>query len=151
MLKLDDLKSIIMLSHLTDTMLERIIKVTLVTKVDAGKYIFREGDYANHLYAVLEGKVALELEKTADTVIMIDAISRGYSFGFSSLVDTEQKKYSSHAKALTDTKLLKWSNADLEKLFYSDYEMGFLFMRRIAKIAKTRLKVRNVQFLDIYH
>ena len=151
MLKLDDLKSVIMLSHLTDTMLEKLIKATLLTEVDAGKYIFREGDYAGYLYAVLEGKVGLELEKSDDTVIMIDAISRGYSFGFSALVDTEQKKYISHAKALTDTRLLKWSYADLEKLFYSDYEMGFLLMRRIAKIAKTRLKVRNVQLLDIYN
>ena len=113
MLKLDDLKSIIMLSHLTDTMLEKITKVTLVTKVDAGKYIFKEGDYASHLYAVLEGKVALELEKTAGNVIMMDAISRGYSFGFSSLVDTEQKKYISYAKALTDTTLLFFERANI--------------------------------------
>jgi hypothetical protein len=28
--------------------------------------------------------------------------------------------------------------------------MGFLFMKRIARIAKSRLQRRNVQFLDIY-
>jgi CRP-like cAMP-binding protein len=150
MLSLDDLKSVIMLSHLTDTMLEKMIKVTLVTEIAAGKYIFREGDYAQHLYSVLEGKVGLELEKTTSEVIMIDKITRGYSFGFSALVDMEQKKYISAAKTLTDVKLLKWSHAELEQLFYDDYEMGFLLMRRIAKIAKARVRVRNVQFLNIY-
>ena len=81
---------------------------------------------------------------------MIDTITRGYAFGFSSLVDMEQKKYASHAIALTDTTLFKWSYPDLERLFYEDYEMGFLLMRKIAKIAKKRLQIRNVQFLDIY-
>ena len=150
MLSLDDLKSVIMLSHLTDTMLEKLIKITLVTEMAAGKYIFREGDYAQHLYSVLEGKVGLELEKTTSEVIMIDKITRGYSFGFSALVDMEQKKYISAAKTLTDVKLLKWSHSELEQLFYEDYEMGFLLMRKIAKIAKARVRVRNVQFLNIY-
>jgi CRP-like cAMP-binding protein len=81
---------------------------------------------------------------------MINTITRGYSLGFSALVDTEQKKYASHAKALTDTKLLKWNGEDLRKLFHKDYEMGYLLMKRIAKIAKKRLQVRNAQFLEIY-
>jgi CRP/FNR family cyclic AMP-dependent transcriptional regulator len=65
-------------------------------------------------------------------------------------VDTEMKKYTSHARALSPTKLFCWDGAELERLFYQDYEMGFLFMKRIARIAKSRLQRRNVQFLDIY-
>jgi CRP-like cAMP-binding protein len=71
-------------------------------------------------------------------------------FGFSALVDTEKKNYTTYAKALTDVKLYKWEAPDLEALFNQDFEMGFLFMKRIAKIIKTRLQIRNVQFLDIY-
>jgi CRP-like cAMP-binding protein len=150
MFKIDDLKSIIILSHLNDTMLKKMAKVTLVTDYNEGEYIFKEGDYAEYFYSVLEGQVKLELEKTTSDVIMIDTITRGFSFGFSSLVDTEHKKYISHAKAITNTKILKWRSTDLEALFYEDYEMGFLLMRRIAKIAKKRLQIRNVQLLDIY-
>lgn len=150
MLRIEDLKSIIMLSDLNDTMFEKILKVTKKTNYSSGEYIFREGDYAEHLYSVIEGKVGLELQKNTNTLIMIDTITQGYSFGFSALVDTEQKKYASHAKALTDTKLLKWSGENLQKLFYKDYEMGYLFIKRIAKIAKRRLQDRNVQLLEIY-
>ena len=150
MLRIEDLKSIIMLSDLNDTMFEKILKVTKKTNYSSGEYIFREGDYAEHLYSVIEGKVGLELQKNTNTLIMIDTITQGYSFGFSALVDTEQKKYASHAKALTDTKLLKWSGENLQKLFYEDYEMGYLFMKKIAKIAKRRLQDRNVQLLEIY-
>lgn len=150
MLRIEDLKSIIMLSDLNDTMFEKILKVTKKTNYSSGEYIFREGDYAEHLYSVIEGKVGLELQKNTNTLIMINTITQGYSFGFSALVDTEQKKYASHAKALTDTKLLKWSGENLQKLFYEDYEMGYLFMKKIAKIAKRRLQDRNVQLLEIY-
>jgi len=51
---------------------------------------------------------------------------------------------------MAHTKLFLWDAAELEQLFYQDYEMGFLFMKRIAKIVKSRLQIRDVQFLDIY-
>ena len=150
MLEIEDLKSIIMLSDLNDSMLEKMFKLTKKTNYSSGEYIFKEGDYAESLYSVIEGKVGLELQKNTSTLVMINTITRGYSLGFSALVETEQKKYASHAKALTDTKLLKWNGEDLRKLFHKDYEMGYLLMKRIAKIAKKRLQVRNAQFLEIY-
>ena len=140
----------IILSHLKDSMLAKIAEITFLTEYRAGDYIFKEGDYAKHFYVIMEGKVGLELEKSANNLIMMDTISRGRALGFSALIDTEEKKYTTHAKALTDAKLFAWEAADLERLFYQDYEMGFHFMKRIAKIAKTRLQVRNIQFLDIY-
>ncbi len=150
MVNLDELKSIILLSHLTDSMLEKLTDITMTAEYKAGDYIFKEGEYARYLYAIIDGKVGLELEKTANTTVLIDTVGRGRTLGFSALVDTEQKKYTTHAKAMVDTKLFLWDVAELEQIFYQDYEMGYLFMKRIAKIAKTRLQIRNVQFLDIY-
>ena len=150
MVNLDDLKSVILLSHLTDPMLEQLSEVTLIAEYSSGDYIFRDGDYAKYLYSVIDGKVGLELEKTANKLVLIDTIARGRTFGFSALVETEQKKYTTHARAIADTRLFAWEGTELEMLFYRNYEMGFLFMKRIAKIAKSRLQIRNVQFLDIY-
>jgi CRP-like cAMP-binding protein len=150
MLDMEDLKSIIMLSDLNSAMLEKMLAATKKTTYSSGEYIFKEGDYAEYLYAVLNGKVGLELQKDTGTLVMINTITRGYSFGFSALVDTENRKYISHAKALNNTSLLKWCVEDLRKLFHKDCEMGYLLMKRIAKIAKKRLQVRNAQFLEIY-
>jgi CRP-like cAMP-binding protein len=150
MMEVNDLKSVIMLGYLNDSMLSKLAKITSVTSYTSGKYIFKEGDYAEYLYSIMDGKVGLELEKTSSTLVLINTITRGMTFGFSALVDTEEKKYTSNAKALTDTKLFVWKGAELDKLFYQDYEMGYLVMRRIAKIAKTRLQIRNIQLLDIY-
>jgi len=150
MFSIDDFKSISMLSHLSDSMLENLATISSINEHRAGDYIFNEGDDAKSLYSVIDGKVGLEIEKNSSTRILIDNITKGMTLGFSALVDTEAKSYTTSAKALTDTKLFTWKAADLKTLFSQDYEMGFLFMKRIAKIVKTRLQIRNVQFLDIY-
>ena len=150
MIDLNGLKSIIQLSYLNDSMLENLVKITNINEYRAGDYIFNEGDDAESLYAVIDGKVGLEMEKNSSTRILIDNITQGMMLGFSALVDTEEKSYTTSARVLTDTKLFAWKAEDLETLFSQDYKMGFLFIKRIAKIVKTRLQIRNVQFLDIY-
>ena len=147
---INDLKSIIMLTYLEDYMLEKIAKITKIKEYRAGDYIFNEGDEAKNVYAVVDGKVGLEIEKNSSTRIFFKHINKGMTFGFCALVDIEDKSYMDSAKALSDTKLFIWNTEDLEALFFQDCEMGFLFMKRIAKIIKTRLQVRNIQFLDIY-
>ena len=150
MTDINDLKSIIMLTYLKDYMLENIAKITNIKECRAGDYIFNEGDEAKNLYAVIDGKVGLEIEKNSSTRIFFKHINKGMTFGFCALVDIEDKSYMDSAKALSDTKLFIWKAEDLEALFSQDCEMGFLFTKRIAKIIKTRLQVRNIQFLDIY-
>jgi CRP-like cAMP-binding protein len=150
MTNINDLKSIVMLNNLKVSMLEKLSNITSIKTYKANDYIFNEGDDAKNLYAVIEGKVRLEIDKKYVTRISINDIIHGMAFGFSALVDTEKKCYTTFAKALTDVKLFKWKATDLEALFNQDFEMGFLFMKEIAKIIKARLKIRNIQFLDIY-
>lgn len=146
----NNLKSIIMLNHLEDSMLDQLSSITGIVEYRSGDYIFNEGEDAKNLYAVIDGRVRLEIDKKHTTRISINDIVQGMAFGFSALVDTEKKNYTTYAKALTDVKLYKWEAPDLETLFNQDFEMGFIFMKEIAKIIKTRLQIRNVQFLDIY-
>ena len=150
MVNYNDLKSIIMLNYFKDSMLVKLSSITNIEKFRSGDYIFNEGEDAKNLYALIEGKVRLEIDKKYTTRISINDITESMIFGFSALVETEKKNYTTYAKAITDVKLYKWKATDLETLFNQDFEMGFVFMKEIAKIIKTRLQIRNVQFLDIY-
>ncbi len=145
-----ELKSIILFGYLKDSMLEKIADIVIISEYRGGEYIFKEGAAAKNLYAIIRGKVGLEIEKDSNTQVLINTIGEGQTFGFSSLVDTEEKSYTSSAKAMEDTEAFTWEATDLEALFAQDFELGFQFMRRIAKIIKTRLQIRNIQFLDIY-
>ena len=150
MANINELKSIVMLNNLKVSMLEKLSTITSMKTYKANDYIFNEGDDVENFYAVIEGSVRLEIDKKYITRISINDIVQGMAFGFSALVDTEKKNYTTYAKARTDVKLYKWKATDLEVLFNQDFEMGFLFMKEIAKIIKARLKNRNIQFLDIY-
>ena len=150
MVTLDDLKSIIMLSYLDDHMLEKLVEITLKAEYSGGDYIFREGDYARYLYAIIDGKIALEIEKVTGNPVTVDTVGRSRVFGISALVDTTQKKYIEHARAVVDTEVFVWERAELEKLFQQDYEMGYVFMKLIARITKMRMETRAVQLIDIY-
>jgi CRP/FNR family cyclic AMP-dependent transcriptional regulator len=130
--------------------LDKLSSIASIEEYRSGDYIFNEGEDAKNIYAVIEGKVRLEIENNFTTRISINDIDQGMIFGFSALVDTEKQNYTTFAKALTDVRLYKWEAPDLETMFNQDFEMGFLFMKEIAKIVKTRLQIRNVQFLDIY-
>ncbi len=68
----------------------------------------------------------------------------------SALLDAEQRKRISDAKAVEDTKAFVWKSADLEKLFSEDYEFGFLFIKRLASIIKKRLLIKNAQLVSSY-
>jgi CRP/FNR family cyclic AMP-dependent transcriptional regulator len=149
MFDLSDLKGIILLSHLTDPMLKKIQPVTHVRDYLAGEYIYKEGEYAEHLFAVVDGRVGLEIEKTPSDFVRLTEITRGMTFGLASLVDTERKRYLLYAKVLANTSVFVWKSADLEKLFFEDFEMGFIFMRRVAKILDTRLETTFAQIAEI--
>ena len=146
----NDLKTIIMLNCLKDSMLEKLSGITSIEEYRSGNYIFNEGEEAKNLYALIEGKVRLEIDTKYSTRIFINDITQSMIFGFSAFVETEKKNYTTYAKAITDVKLYKWEATDLETLFNQDFEMGFLFMKVIAKIIKTRPQIRNVEFLNIY-
>jgi CRP-like cAMP-binding protein len=80
---LNGLKSIKQLSCLNDSMLENLVTITHIISYKAGDYIFKEGDDAKRLYAVIDGKVGLEIEKNSSTRILIDNITQGMMLGFS--------------------------------------------------------------------
>ncbi len=145
MVNSEELKSIVILTHLTGEMIPKVAELATVMTVKKGEYIFKEGDFAENLYSVLEGKVALEVEKDSNGPVRIKDIWPNRTFGISALVDMDEKKCISHAKAVEDTKIVRWTATDLEKLFYEDFKLGFIFMQRVTTILKDRLQIKNAQ------
>lgn len=145
MVNAEELKSILILTHLTDDMIKKIADLATLTTVKKGEYVFKEGDYAENLYSVLEGKIALEVDKENTNPVRIKDIGPTRTFGISSLVDTDEKKCISHARAVLDSKIACWTASDLEKLFHQDFKLGFIFMQRITTILKDRLQIKNAQ------
>lgn len=150
MFDIQDIRQIIMLNYLTDPMLEKLKDLATVREYKAGEYIFKEGQYADCLYSIIEGRVGLEAAKDSSRNFLVMEAHRGQTIGFSAILDPEHRKYLGHARALTDVKVFAWKGADLEKLMVEDYEMGFLIMRRIAHIIDKRLEATKSQLVELH-
>jgi CRP-like cAMP-binding protein len=144
------LKSIILFSHLSDEMIVKIAAVTELINFTAKEYIFRQGQPAEYLYSVYEGKVQLEIDIDSDNPIQLQGIMKSFTFGISSLIQMDDNCYSQSAKAIIDSQVFKWKASDLIRLFEEDYKLGYLFMRRISKILKTRFSAKDALIDDFY-
>lgn len=147
---IDELKAVMMLNYLSDPMLKKIARITSFVKLNAGEYVFRQDDYSKNLWAVVKGRVGLSFEKSPTKRILVTELTAGMTFGISSMVDVEPKKYIGTTKAITDIELFKWAASDLNALFYEDFEMGYIVMKRLTKILITRLQIKNIQFSGGY-
>lgn len=145
MIDVQRLESVILLSGFNATMLKKLADRAKLLEVKENQYIFREGDTADSLFVVVEGKVSLEVSHTKNQTSKTKDILPGRSFGISSLVDTENRRCISDARAMVNTLLIKWDADELEKLFHEDHQLGFYFMKRFGRVLKDRLQIKDAQ------
>lgn len=149
MISVENLESIVLLSGLNREMMRKLADKAKIVNIRANRYLFNEGDVADTLYSVLEGKVALGVANTSQNRIKVRDILPGKSFGFSSLVQTYPRTCITDAKTVTDTKLVKWEAGDLEILFQLDHQLGFRFMKRLSRALKDRLSDKDSHFAAV--
>jgi toluene monooxygenase system ferredoxin subunit len=107
-----------------------------------GHTIFSEGDDAEEIYILLEGRVVLEMEvrPVADRPgipTAVEVISEGETFGWSALV--EPYVYTLSARCLTHCRALAIKGDLLRKFLADDTSLGYELMRRLTKIIALRL------------
>ncbi len=143
MVQSDILKSFSFFEELSDVMLERVAAVAELKHYEEGAFLNKRKKAADYFYLILEGEISLEVESLTSDTVRLETIASGGAIGFSSLIEMEAKRYISDAKALTPVKILRFRSDDLTLLFYQDFELGYLFMKKIALIAKRRLRYRT--------
>lgn len=111
--------------------------------VNAGKTIFGEGDPADKLYILLDGKVNIHTQLTSRPEQLSIAVLNkpGQLVGWSGLLPED--RYTAGATCETDSRLVVFDGDAFMALLESDAELGFLLMRRITDVISSRL--RNIQ------
>ncbi|NIM95999.1 MAG: cyclic nucleotide-binding domain-containing protein [Anaerolineales bacterium] len=105
-----------------------------------GALIFNEGDPAECLYVLLEGKVAIRLHLSSRpesvTVAMLEQTYE--TFGWSSLVAPYY--YTASALCEDNCKVLSISGLDLIGILEQEPASGFEVMRKITEVIGSRLR-----------
>ena len=146
MLTRDDLKRIIMLTHLTDSMLDRLAAIVDVLKFDEEEIIFRAGEPAARFYMLRSGQVLLEQRISDQVTACVAAIKPGLSFGWSAMLENED--YTMDAVCSAPSEVFSFKTEKINLLFEQDPEMGLRMYQRLMVIIKKRLDIRTEQFRE---
>jgi CRP-like cAMP-binding protein len=117
-------------------------------RFNAGDYIFREGEDANHFYIIRYGKVALEVFVPKRGFVTIQTISEGDVVGWSWLFPPY--RWFLNARAIEPVRAIALDGKCLRTKCEEDPKLGFELMKRFARIITERLQATRLQVLDVY-
>ena len=129
-------------STLSDADLEKVAGSALEKQYEAGTTIFQEGDKAEELLVLQEGKVALQMalpKALAQTGrrVTVDVITGNEIVGWSAIV--EPYVYTLTAVCLQDVKALSLSGTKLRWLLRDDHKIGHQILEGLIQVVASRL------------
>ena len=114
-----------------------------------GEVIFNEGDQDDHLYLVLEGRVAIELYIPSQGRATIQTVGPNEVFGWSAVTPVVRTRMAS-ARAVHATRAIAFDSQALRQACEEDHDLGYLVYRRLTNIIAGRLSATRLQLLDMY-
>lgn len=126
--------------------LERIVPLASVEEFKPGDIIFKEGDEAEKIYMVLEGRVSIEILVHGGKMIPVYTMMKGTFFGYPSLL--RNKRYTTFARCLDRVKVVTIPAKELEKIFEQDSNLAYLVMKRVAELIAQKLANTRMQLIS---
>jgi len=144
MVQRDDLKQIVMLTYLTDEMLDRLTTIVDILKFDREEVLFRENQWADRFYMMRSGLILLEQKISEDVTAIVGSIKPGYAFGWSAMV--EDGTYTVDAICVEPSEVLSFKREKIDRMIQENPQMGLILYQRLLVIIKKRLDYRTEQF-----
>lgn len=145
------LRKVSLFQGLTDSQLERIAELCTEEIHSAGSLICREGEPAEQLYVVREGRVALEMgvrlwPEQRVRQMNVETLSAGEPVGLSAL--TTSKVWTMSGRAVDTSRLIALSGRELLQLMDSDPAMGREINRELSNVLAERLNYTRISLTE---
>jgi len=148
MTKVGDLNKFDFFNAFSEKQLAELTKVTETKTYKKGSEIYKEGDRANHIFLVSKGWVSLrKVSPERDLGISFENRGRGELFGTACFMKPQE--YTLNAVCMEDSEVFTMNADKLFDLFQKDYQMGYLFLKEIAKIYFERYKSVKRQLYEM--
>lgn len=115
---------------------------------EAGRYLFREGDPADHFYLLRHGRVALEVTAPERGTLTFQTLGEHEIVGISWLIPPY--RWTFDAKALELTRAIEVDARCLRQKCEDDHDLGYEMMKRFVPTLVERLHASRMQILDLY-
>ena len=108
-----------------------------------GEYVFRQGDYGEHIYIIAEGQIYLERAVDLGAHkgnVVIEILGKGRVLGcWSTLLDMPHILMSS-AVCKQPTKIVAIKGAELRRIMIGNAELGLNLMERLCFLLRDRIQ-----------
>jgi CRP-like cAMP-binding protein len=135
-----ELEQAVLFGQLSGDLIARVKVLAQIKKYVQGETIFNEGDTAEDIYILREGKVELTYTLPQDPAaeLRITDVSPGQTFAWSALAMGET--LSAHARALESSSVFIIPAAKLHSIFLKNPVAGYQVMTRLAQQILDRLR-----------
>jgi CRP/FNR family transcriptional regulator, cyclic AMP receptor protein len=113
-----------------------------------GEFLFREGDAAEHFYAITHGQIALELFSPNVGALTVATAGDGEVLDWPWLIPPHRWMFD--ARAMEPTSVVCLDSACLRGKCDADPRLGYQFVQRVAQVMYERLLAARVRLLDLY-
>ena len=148
MTKVGDFNKFDFFNAFSEKQLAELIKVTETKTFKKGSEIYKEGDRANYIFLVSKGWVSLrKVDPERDIGISFENREKGELFGTACFMKPQE--YTLTAICMEDSEVLMMDADKLFDLFQKDYQIGYLFLKEIAKVYFDRYKSVKRQLYEM--
>ena len=137
----DRLRDIGLFGALSDEVLAHLAGTLKQTTVMPGDTIFREGEPAHEMYALLDGEVEVVKKSRVGREHRIALLGPTDWFGEMSVVDMQPR--SATVRTVAPSRLLRISSEDMDALYRHDLKSYALITLNIARDLSRRLRVTD--------
>ncbi len=116
-------------------------------KYEVDQVIFNQGDRADFLYFVLDGKVSIRFNPEDGPVLSVAQVEEGDVFGWSSAMGSGS--YTSSAVCTDCGVFIRIEGKELKTLCQDHPETGILILNRLAGVIAQRLRGTHEQVVDL--
>jgi CRP-like cAMP-binding protein len=117
-------------------------------RFNAGDFMFKQGEQANHFYLIREGKVSLEVFAPGRGSLTIQTLTGGDILGWSWLVPPYKSMFDARAAEMTLAIVL--DGKCLRDKCEADHELGYELLKRVTPILGQGLDATRVRLVDVY-
>ncbi len=126
---------------------QALAEMATVEEVPAGGLILEEGDPADCVYLVAEGRVTLCMRLPGRSETCILTLGEGELLGWSGLL---QRRWVATARAAEPTTLVRFPASELLALCERDHHVGYAIMSQAFEEVADRLHQTRLQLLDMF-
>ncbi|HBY08959.1 MAG TPA: hypothetical protein DEH22_14710 [Chloroflexi bacterium] len=148
--KVEVLRNVELFAGASDELLVKVAEIAEEKTFSLGEMVFQEGEKADWVYVLLEGKVRVSIDLTSKpayiTVAMLD---QSYlPFGWSGIV--APYRYTSTATCEVATRVFAIPGIKFEEIVNEDPQCGCTVMKKLAELISSRLRNSRMVLLRTF-